>query len=122
MMECAQHTSCLENPMPATADQALIVYVTCPPAAAETLAAALVEARCAACVNVLPGIRSVYRWQGAVERSDETLLLIKTDQAHYAALEQAVRAAHPYELPEIVAVNIGQGLPEYLQWINGAMR
>ena len=95
----------------------LIVFVTCPPDTAEGLAVALVESGSAACVNVLPAVRSIYRWRDAIERSDEALLLIKTDAAHYPALEAEVRARHPYELPEIVAVHCGPGLPDYLKWV-----
>lgn len=96
---------------------ALLVLITCPPEAASALAGALVEARLAACVNLLPGIESVYRWQGAVERSAETLLIAKTTPAAYSALEARVRELHPYELPEIVAVDIAAGLPAYLHWL-----
>lgn len=100
---------------------ALLVLITCPPAVADGLATALVEARLAACVNVLPGIQSVYRWQDAVERSAETLLIAKTTPDAYGALEAQVRALHPYELPEIVAVDIAAGLPAYLQWLAAAV-
>jgi len=96
----------------------LLVLTSCPDAAsAEALAAALVEARVAACVNVLAPCRSVYRWQGAVERADEVPLLVKTTVDRYAALEAAIRARHPYALPEIVALPVAQGLPEYLHWV-----
>jgi len=84
---------------------------------AETLAAALVDAGHAACVNILPAVKSVYRWQDATERATETMLLIKTLQGRYGALEAAIRAAHPYEVPEIIAIPITAGLPEYLGWI-----
>ncbi len=103
-------------------DTALLVLISCPPDAADSLAAALVEARLAACVNVLPGLRSVYRWQDAVERADESLLIAKTTAARYAALEAGVRQRHPYELPEVVAVDIAAGLPAYLQWLATAVR
>jgi periplasmic divalent cation tolerance protein len=96
----------------------LLVLCTCPPEAAERLAAALVEEQLAACVNVLPGIQSVYRWQGAVERSAETLLLAKTTSDRYPALETRLRALHPYELPEIIALPIERGLPGYLSWVS----
>jgi periplasmic divalent cation tolerance protein len=86
--------------------------------AAEILAEALVEARLAACVNML-ACRSVYRWKGAVEHADEVPLLIKSTTDRYAALEQAIRAAHPYELPEIIAVPIEHGFGPYLNWIAG---
>ena len=99
----------------------LLVFVTCPPDAADALASALVESGAAACVNLLPAVRSIYRWRSAIERSDESLLLIKTDTKHYAALQGSVREHHPYELPEIVAVNIAQGLPEYLKWVTESL-
>jgi len=85
--------------------------------AAEAMAARLVERRFAACVNILSPCRSVYRWEGGVQREEEHPLLIKTTSERYAELEQAIRAGHPYELPEIVAVPIERGLPEYLRWL-----
>jgi periplasmic divalent cation tolerance protein len=86
-------------------------------AAAERIADLLVEQRLAACVNVLAPCRSVYRWKGALQRDEEHPVLIKTTSERYAALEQALRAAHPYELPEIVALPIERGLPAYLEWV-----
>jgi periplasmic divalent cation tolerance protein len=86
-------------------------------AAAERLAGLLVEKRLAACVNILAPCRSVYRWQGAVRHDEEHPMLIKTTAERYPALEQALRAGHPYELPEIIAVPIERGLPAYLQWV-----
>lgn len=98
--------------------ETLLVITTLPDqAAAEKLALALIEGRLAACVNVLAPCRSVYRWQGKVDSATEVPLLIKTAAARYAALEAAIRAAHPYELPEIIAVPIEQGLPDYLAWV-----
>ena len=98
-------------------EQIFIVMTHMPdPASAEALAGALVEARLAACVN-LSTAQSVYQWQGKIERANEVTLTIKTTQRHYTALEAAIRAAHPYELPEIIALPVVAGLPEYLQWI-----
>jgi len=85
--------------------------------AAEKMAYFLIEQQLAACVNILPGVTSVYRWQGKVESANETILLIKTTMARYPALEAAIKAQHPYELPEIVAVPINAGLPVYLAWV-----
>jgi periplasmic divalent cation tolerance protein len=97
---------------------ALLVLTNLPDRdAAETLAERLVEQRVAACVNILAPCRSVYRWQGALQRDEEHPMLIKTTGERYAALEQAIRDAHPYELPEIVAVPIVRGLPAYLSWV-----
>lgn len=101
---------------PAT-DTPLMVFVSCPATHADALAQSLVADRLAACVNILPGVRSVYRWRGAVESATETLLLAKTDTVHFDALREAVLARHPYELPEIVAVSISQGHAAYLDWI-----
>ena len=103
---------------PAAAPRALLVFTSLPDAAsAEALANALIDQRLAACVNVLAPCTSVYRWQGATETATEVPLLIKTTPARYAALEAAIRAHHPYELPEIVAVPVMQGLPGYLDWV-----
>lgn len=97
---------------------ALLVITNLPDrAAAEKLADVLVAQRAAACVNVLAACRSVYRWQGAVQREDEHPVLIKTTREAYAGLEALIRAHHPYELPEIVAVPIERGLAAYLEWV-----
>ncbi|HEX2198054.1 MAG TPA: divalent-cation tolerance protein CutA [Burkholderiales bacterium] len=86
-------------------------------AAAERIADTLIGQKLAACVNILAPCRSVYRWKGEVQHDEEHPVLIKTTEERYAALEQALRAAHPYELPEIIAVPIKQGLPDYLAWV-----
>jgi periplasmic divalent cation tolerance protein len=100
-----------------------LVLTTCPDATtAETIARALVEDRLAACVNVLAPMRSVYRWRGAVEAADEQLLIIKIRLADYAKVEQSIRRLHPYELPEVVAIPIADGLPAYLAWIEDPER
>ncbi len=83
---------------------------------ANRLAAALIERRLAACVNLLAPARSIYRWRGAIETATEIPMLIKTTAAAYPALEAALRELHPYELPEILALPAG-GLPEYLAWV-----
>jgi len=85
-------------------------------AAAERIADLVIEKRFAACVNIL-ACRSVYRWNGAVQRDEEHPLLIKTTADRYAELEAAIREAHPYELPEIIAVPIERGLTAYLDWV-----
>jgi len=99
-------------------DAVLLTLCTCPDdASAERIAATLVEERLAACVNRVSGLLSIYRWQDAVEHANETLLLIKTSEARFDALAERLRALHPYELPEVIAVPIAKGLPEYLQWV-----
>ncbi|HEX6298400.1 MAG TPA: divalent-cation tolerance protein CutA [Burkholderiales bacterium] len=96
----------------------LLVFTNLPDrASAERLADLLLEQRLAACVNIFAPCRSVYRWKGAVQHDDEHPLLIKTSAERYGALEQALRQGHPYELPEIIAVPIEQGLPAYLDWV-----
>jgi len=91
-------------------------------AAAERLAALLIEQRLAACVNILAPCRSVYRWKGAVQREEEHPMLIKTTAERYPALEKVLREGHPYELPEIIAVPIERGLPAYLDWVAAETR
>ena len=102
---------------------ALIVFCTCPDlASAESIASSLVETRLAACVNLLPGLRSTYRWQGAVERAEEVQLMIKTVPERFAAVRDAILARHPYELPEVIAVEAVAGLDRYLDWIGESTR
>ena len=91
-------------------------------ATARALADALVGERLAACVNMLPGLESVYRWQGQVERGEEVLLLIKTTRTCLPALQARIVALHPYELPEVLAVESAGGLPAYLDWIASETR
>ena len=86
-------------------------------ASAEAMARQLIDDRVAACVNILAPCRSVYRWQGAVETASEVPMLIKSTLERYSDLETAIRARHPYELPEIIAVPIERGLPAYLEWL-----
>ena len=95
----------------------LLVFSTFPSAeAARAAGRVLVAERLAACVNLLPGLTSIYVWQGEQHESEETLALVKTRREHYAALEKRLRELHPYETPEIIAVEIGAGLPAYLEW------
>ena len=105
-------------PTPSDDPRVLLVFSNMPDQdSASALAAALVEARLVACVNVLAACTSVYRWQGVVETATEVPVLMKTTVTRYAALEAAIRARHPYELPEIVAVPVEHGLPAYLDWV-----
>lgn len=100
------------------ADTVLLCYCSCPDAAsAQAIAAALVEERLAACVNRLPGIRSTYRWQGAVTTDSEELLLIKTTAGRFDALKARLLQLHPYEVPELIAVPIALGHDAYLAWV-----
>jgi len=99
-----------------------IVLCTVPDeAAARRIASALVEEQLAACVNIVPGITSVYRWKDAIETAPELLLIIKTTPGVYTRLQDRIHALHPYELPEIIAVSIDRGLPDYLAWITTSL-
>jgi periplasmic divalent cation tolerance protein len=98
-----------------------VVFNNCPNSdSAEKIARTLVERRLAACVNIIPGLRSIYTWKGVCESAEEHLLIIKTSNAVYPALEQSMLELHPYELPEIIAVPMATGLPDYLNWIKQA--
>lgn len=88
---------------------------------AHALARQLVEERLCACVNVLPGVHSVFRWQGAVDTADEVLLLIKTTAAGAAALRARLLALHPYEVPEVLELPVAGGSPAYLAWLAAAV-
>ena len=97
----------------------LVVFTNLPDRdAALKLARGLVERRLAACVNVLNGCTSIYRWKGAVEQTDEVPVLIKARAGRYDELEAAIRELHPYELPEVVAVPVVRGLSDYLDWVS----
>jgi len=94
-----------------------VVLVTAPGAEAETLGRALVGERLAACVNFVPGVRSIYRWEGEVQADEETLLVIKTTEARLAALVERVHALHSYDLPEVLALPAAGGSGAYLAWV-----
>lgn len=101
----------------------VLVINTCPDAeTAQRIAHALVEQGHAACVNIVPGLRSVYRWQDAIQEDAECLLLAKTRESRVAALTDAVRGLHPYELPEVIAVPVTAGLAPYLDWVRDNTR
>ena len=98
--------------------ESLLILTNCPDeATAERIARTLVEQRLAACVNRLAPVHSTYRWEGAVEHALEVPLLIKTTRERYPELESAIRALHPYSVPEIIAVPIAIGFAPYLRWI-----
>lgn len=97
----------------------LVVLTNCPDeASAERIARALVENRCAACVNRLAPVASTYRWEGAIEDAVEIPLLIKCTRDRYPAVEQTIRQLHPYTVPEIVALPVVAGFPAYLRWVD----
>lgn len=99
-----------------------IIFCTCPnKEVAESLAKQLVGEKLAACVNIMPGITSVYEWQEHIETAQEHLLLIKSHKDSYSLIEHKILEQHPYELPEIVAVPIANALPQYLKWIDSCL-
>lgn len=81
------------------------------------LATALVDAKLAACVNIIPSVWSVYHWQGTVEKAVENLLIIKTSDGRLAELQERLQELHPYDLPEVITLSVDDGLPEYLAWV-----
>ncbi len=89
---------------------------------ARKIARHLVEHRLAACVNIIPRIESIYRWQGKVESSEECLLLIKTTAEKFPAVRDAIHELHSYELPECIAINIDEGSAEYLEWLANSVQ
>jgi periplasmic divalent cation tolerance protein len=98
--------------------EVLIALTTCPDeATARRLAETLIGESLAACVNLIPAVTSVYRWQGKIEHAAEVLLVAKTTSERMAALQSALRSQHPYELPEIIAVPVSQGFDPYLDWV-----
>ena len=98
--------------------QTLLVITNCPDEeSANAIALAVVETQLAACVNILPRIQSIYRWQGSVEAATEIPLFIKSTADNYPALENAIRSRHPYAVPEIIALPVAHGLPAYLNWV-----
>ena len=96
-----------------------LILSTCPSKeSAESIAMILVENKLAACVNIIPGLTSVYEWQGKIEKSQEHLLIAITRSTAFQAVETAILERHPYELPEIISVPIENGLRNYLDWID----
>ncbi len=96
----------------------LVVLCTCPTLHdADALATALLEERLAACVNRVPGLTSIYRWEGKIKKDDEVLLIIKTTTACYDRLESTIHALHPHDVPEIIGLPIVAGSKRYLDWV-----
>jgi periplasmic divalent cation tolerance protein len=100
-----------------TTDHVLILCTAPSPDVGATLARGLVEARLAACVNLVPGIRSFYRWEGAVHDETEVQLLIKTRSGRFAAVAAWIKGNHPYSVPEVIAIPIPIGADSYLNWL-----
>lgn len=107
--------------MTMAANDVVVVLCTAPPADADALARTLVDERLCACVNVVPGLRSVFRWQGAVDAADEALLIVKTTRRCVPPLEARLTELHPYDVPEVLVFDVAAGLPAYLEWVRGAV-
>jgi periplasmic divalent cation tolerance protein len=103
-------------------DKRIILSTAGSRAEAERLAGALVERRLAACVNVVGPVASIYRWQGAVERADEFLLLIKSTAAQFPAIAAAIKELHSYELPECIELVVSTGSDAYLKWLGESVK
>jgi periplasmic divalent cation tolerance protein len=100
----------------------IVVLCTCAsPEDGDRLARALVEARLAACVNIVPGIRSVYRWKGEIESAQECLLAIKSSRGQFDALRARIEELHPYDVPEVLALPVVDGSPNYLDWLSASL-
>ena len=96
----------------------VIIYCTCPDIeTASRISRVLISHHAAACVNQLPGITSTYEWEGKIEENNEVLLLIKSTEERFDSIQKLIIDEHPYELPELIAVPISKGLPDYLDWI-----
>jgi periplasmic divalent cation tolerance protein len=99
-------------------EQVILVLTNLPDMqSAQALARRLVEQKLAACANCLPAVKSIYRWQGAIEEADEVTVLIKSAESRYRELEAAIKGSHPYDLPEIIVLPLSGGLPDYLSWV-----
>src|SRR3954469_18122337 len=102
------------------ADEVLLALSTFPDLdTARRIVRALVEARLVACGNIIPQVESIYRWRGEIETSNEVVALFKLPAKTYSAFESKLKELHPYEIPEIVALDVARGLPEYLRWAAG---
>ncbi len=100
------------------AEEALLALSTFPDAeTARGIVRQLVEAKLVACGNIIPQVESIYRWKGNLESSQEALAFFKLSSAGYSQFEEKLRSLHPYDVPEIICVNIAKGLPDYLRWM-----
>jgi len=99
--------------------KSILVFCTFPDSTSvKSMAESLVNEKLAACVNIIPDVQSIFRWQGKVDNANENVLVIKTKDSLYSELEKRIQELHPYELPEIISVSIDNGLPEYLDWVS----
>lgn len=99
-------------------EQVLLAFSTFPRAElAEKVSRQLIEEKLVACANILPLVRSLYRWEGKIESAEETLVVFKTTANRFADLRSKLQALHPYDVPELVCVHVTDGLPDYLRWV-----
>lgn len=103
-------------------DYKIVLTTTNSREAAQKIAEALVNQRLAACVNILPGVQSIYRWEGKVEQATECVLIIKTLASSVNGLETAIEQLHPYDVPEFIVVNVESGSPPYLRWLADSVK
>ncbi|MDH5427172.1 MAG: divalent-cation tolerance protein CutA [Nitrospirota bacterium] len=103
-------------------DEIVVLITTGSEAEARSIARVLVEQELVACVNVLPGVRSIFRWEGQVAEEQECLLMAKTVSQAFDRVATAVKSMHSYRLPEVIALPIQQGLPEYLSWVREVIK
>jgi periplasmic divalent cation tolerance protein len=99
----------------------IIISTVADQATAELIARRVLQQRLAACINIIPGVTSIYRWQGEIEKSSELILLIKSRADHIDAITETIRSLHPYQLPEIIALPLTAGLPAYFDWIDNQL-
>lgn len=102
--------------------ESLIAFITCPPSLGPELAKALVEESLAACVNIVPAVQSVYKWQGELQSESESLLIAKTNRVSWESFCARVKALHPYEVPEIICVAVQNGYEPYIKWLESSLR
>lgn len=102
----------------ASASDVIFLYGTCPDeACARQIAGSLVRLKLVACVNILPGMRSLYRWDGKVEEAEEVVFIVKAKREHYDAIAERFEKLHPYDEPALLSLDVRDGLPGYLNWI-----
>jgi len=99
-----------------------VVLCTCPPQDASRIARTVLEERLVACVNVVPGVKSLYYWKDEVHEDGESLLVLKTPSAHYPALEQRLQQIHPYDVPEVLSLDVAAGAETYISWVTDSVR
>jgi len=99
-----------------------VVFITTPTDKGEEIARYLVENKLAACVNIVQKVKSIYWWQGKIEEDSESLLIVKTSDGKVDELIEKVREIHPYTVPEIISLNIEEGNPDYLKWIDESLK